>query len=339
MDKVEKVFTLIYNNSKLKEELIKKQTIDEMYEYCTSISGGYTREEFDKFINEMCQYVKEELTNKNLSISDEDMKKVSGGTQLKNKAISSLLAAMTISTPLVGAASNNQKNTDIPVESKTSITQKIKDFVSKNPIKTGTTAVGISAMALLGWGLHNKDVKEQAAQEQRKKTLAKETAQAALVEQQRRAQEADRRAQEEADRRAQEEADRQNRLALYQSIDSAISNLENEIIDQQKLLAPALAKLQSPQGVTNENISAADKALNTFGSFLAASNTRIGNIRIDIEKMSPGADKDDLQSKYNKLCSRVSNAQVEFNQMQETVNNKKNKKTENFNNFLNRPRM
>ena len=152
MDKVEKVFTLIYNNNRLKEELIKKQTIDEMYEYCTSISGGYTKEEFRKFIDEMYQYVKEELINKNLSISDEDIKKVSGGLQLNNKAISSLLAAITVSTPFVGAAGadNDQKNDNVPVENKTSIAQKIKDFVFKHPIASATGVASIPITVILG---------------------------------------------------------------------------------------------------------------------------------------------------------------------------------------------
>lgn len=326
MNKVEKVFTLIYNDSKLKEELIKKQTIDEMYEYCTSISDGYTKEEFEKFVNEMCQYVEEELTNKNLSISDEDMKKVSGGTQLKNKAISSLLAAMAISTPLVGAASNNQENTDIPVESKTSITQKIKNFVSKNPIKTKATAAGISVMALLGWELHNKNVKE----EQRKKTLEKEVE---LAGQRRRVQEEARRAQE---------AERQNRLVLYTaSIDNEINKFNDEISAQQGPLASALAKLQNPGEVTDENISAANKALDTFGSFLAASNTRIDNIRIDIEKMSSGEDKNTLQNKYDALYRRISKAWLEFGQMRDTVNKKEQEKEKatNLRNIVNRPRV
>lgn len=161
MDKVEKVFTLIYNDYKLKEELIKKQTIDEMYEYCTSILGGYTKEEFEDFVNKMCQYVKDELTNNNLSISDEDMKKISGGTQLKNKAISSLLAAITISTPLVGAAGSDQENANVPPENKVSFIQKAKDFVSKDPTKSGVTAAGISLAVMLGVAL-NRNRKNDA---------------------------------------------------------------------------------------------------------------------------------------------------------------------------------
>ena len=168
MDKVEKVFTLIYNNNRLKEELIKKQTIDEMYEYCTSISGGYTKEEFRKFIDEMYQYVKEKLINKNLSISDEDIKKVSGGLQLNNKAISSLLAAITVSTPFVGAAGadNDQKNDNVPVENKTSIAQKIKDFVFKHPIASATGVASIPITVILGIMLRSQHKeKERPKQE------------------------------------------------------------------------------------------------------------------------------------------------------------------------------
>ena len=319
MDKVEKVFTLIYNDSKLKEELIKKQTIDEMYEYCTSISSGYTKEEFNNFVNKMCQYVKDELIANNLSISDDDIKKVSGGAQLKNKAISSLLAAMTISTPLVGAASNDQKNTGVPVENKVSITQKIKNFVSKNPIKAGTTAVGISTMVILGVTLHKKNKQEKKATEEKRK--------------------AEERRKAEEERSAQEEADRQNRLELYKSIDSAISNLENEITAQQELLAPALIKLQNPEEVTDENISAAKKALDIFSTFITTSNTRMNDIRKFIGKMSSGKDKDTLQNKYDALHKRILNVWLEFDQMKKVVNEKNTEKIKNFKNILGRPKI
>ena len=166
--KVEKVFTLIYNNDMLKEGLIKKQTIDEMYEYCTSISGGYTKEEFRKFIDEMYQYVKEKLINKNLSISDEDIKKISGGLQLNNKAISSLLAAITVSTPFVGAAGadNHQKNYNVPEENKTSIVQKIKNFIFRHPLLSATGAASIPITVILGIMLRSKHKKQDTPKQE-----------------------------------------------------------------------------------------------------------------------------------------------------------------------------
>ena len=167
--KVEKVFTLIYNNDMLKEGLIKKQTIDEMYEYCTSISGGYTKEEFRKFIDEMYQYVKEKLINKNLSISDEDIKKISGGLQLNNKAISSLLAAITVSTPFVGAAGadNHQKNYNVPEENKTSIVQKIKNFIFRHPLLSATGAASIPITVILGIMLRSKHKKQDTPKKEK----------------------------------------------------------------------------------------------------------------------------------------------------------------------------
>ncbi len=311
MDKVEKVFTLVYNNSKLKEELIKKQTIDEMYEYCTSISGGYTREEFDKFVNEMCQYVKEELTNKNLSISDEDMKKVLGGTQLKNKAISSLLAAMTISTPLVGAASNNQENTDIPVESKTSITQKIKDFVSKNPITTGITSVGIPTMVILGITLQKKNEQERKTAEERR------------VEQEKRA----------ADEAQVAQDANQITRALAGTIDQLVELLAD--------LDARLKDLPSDDAdLTEENVGNAETALQALGSRLEAATDEMNINQAFINTIAIPEIKNNVQNIWNDTNERITRINTDYNDALNQITAKRNTLKDKYNeNVLKRPRM
>ena len=62
---VEIALTKIYNDPKLRKQFICQNTLESMYWYCSSVLGGYTKEEFRKSINEMYEYASQKNTEKN----------------------------------------------------------------------------------------------------------------------------------------------------------------------------------------------------------------------------------------------------------------------------------
>lgn len=137
-DSIEKVFSIIMQDENLQKELTKKKTIDEVYEFCTSISEGYTIEELKDF----------------LSKAEEQFTKVSGGIKLNNKALSTVLATMAIASPLAGAAGQTQ---DQPQPSKISgFVKSIKEKISKHPAEAAmggvATAGGLTLAAIKLFG-------------------------------------------------------------------------------------------------------------------------------------------------------------------------------------------
>jgi hypothetical protein len=94
-DGVIKVLEIIASESKLQQELTKKETIEEVYEYLTSISDGYTIDELKEFLLELLKSV--------ANVPEEQLEKTSGGIQLNKKTLSTMLAALTVASPLVGA--------------------------------------------------------------------------------------------------------------------------------------------------------------------------------------------------------------------------------------------
>ncbi|MDR1627472.1 MAG: hypothetical protein LBR79_01700 [Oscillospiraceae bacterium] len=127
MDKILKALSIIMENPDLQQELAEKKTTEDAYNYCMSISGGYTIDEFENFLYEFFKVVD--------NIPEEQLEKISGGIKINNKAISTMLAAMTMVSPLAGAAGG--KSNEQP-----SYIQKIKDVAKKPPV---VTAIGSSA--------------------------------------------------------------------------------------------------------------------------------------------------------------------------------------------------
>lgn len=63
------------NNSKYLKDMKDIKTSQELYEFCSSIVGGYTKEEFDKFAQNLIN-TEHELK----ALSDDKLESVSGGT-------------------------------------------------------------------------------------------------------------------------------------------------------------------------------------------------------------------------------------------------------------------
>lgn len=65
------------SDESLQKEFSKKKNIDDMYKFCTSIVGGYTREEFEEFINQIYNSINQKI--KSGEISEEELSRVNGG--------------------------------------------------------------------------------------------------------------------------------------------------------------------------------------------------------------------------------------------------------------------
>ncbi len=66
----------IVENPEYQKGFAKCKTKQEMFDYCSSICSGYTREEFDAFLSEILKYANSE---KSVPVSAQDLKDVSGG--------------------------------------------------------------------------------------------------------------------------------------------------------------------------------------------------------------------------------------------------------------------
>ena len=143
----------LINDESLSEEFSKKQTMDEMYEFCSSIVGGYTEEEFDEFAYEMLklsdEYSQEEALESKLEY-------VAGGkSSPKSKIAAIALSALTCATGTgigaasVSAANNSRSSVTVSQGSSkpTSRWQKVKDFCKRNKkwLIGGAVAGGILA--------------------------------------------------------------------------------------------------------------------------------------------------------------------------------------------------
>lgn len=66
----------IIANPEYKEKFAQCETNQEMFDYCSSICSGYTREEFDDFLSEI---LKNANSEKSVPVPNQSLKNVSGG--------------------------------------------------------------------------------------------------------------------------------------------------------------------------------------------------------------------------------------------------------------------
>lgn len=147
------------------QELSKKETIEDMYECCVSISDGYTMDDFKKFLYDL-------LTDAN-KISEGDLEKVGGGGLSNRKLYSIFLSSLASFSPLVGAHDLTHSNStfqrelssvNASNESNDSLfTGKVKNkFPKLKPLLVGssiTTAGGLVLFALRDSIFGNSDIK------------------------------------------------------------------------------------------------------------------------------------------------------------------------------------
>jgi hypothetical protein len=111
---IEEVFHAIADDVVLTEDFARKETIEEMYEFCQEVSGGYSFEEFEEFVDEMFEYAGGEVL-------DEYLDAAGGKKVVKDKVLAGLLGTL-MSVSGVGAIDGEAVGTNTG-------TRKVKDFV------------------------------------------------------------------------------------------------------------------------------------------------------------------------------------------------------------------
>ncbi|MDR1627853.1 MAG: AAA family ATPase [Oscillospiraceae bacterium] len=99
----------IMSSDKLMEELSELDSMEQIYDFCQSIQGGYTKEEFAVFVDEMLfLFIKESLMNAPSikSVKDDDIQAVAGGAKIDIKRIiaAGLASLSFISAPKFNSA-------------------------------------------------------------------------------------------------------------------------------------------------------------------------------------------------------------------------------------------
>lgn len=106
---IEKMISKIMESPELWENLAWQRSLDDAYEFCRSVSGGYTKEEFEEFLDEVLDY-EEPFPEE---VDDEDMANIAGGMNRKSiyaKIMACSLSALTLaSSANVGAVSNTSQ--------------------------------------------------------------------------------------------------------------------------------------------------------------------------------------------------------------------------------------
>ena len=72
----------ISSDPKLTENLVNQKTFDDLYNYCVSVNGGYTKEEFDEYMDDLVSMLEEQAIN-NLQINEDELRNISGGMNFK----------------------------------------------------------------------------------------------------------------------------------------------------------------------------------------------------------------------------------------------------------------
>lgn len=148
----------LLSDKELCEQFIKLNSIDEIYEFCTLIVEGYSKEEFDEFAAAMLEYSDSTLYSE--SLSESKLENISGGLKPGIKVASLALAALTTASGVgivsaspaanVAKATVNAQITE-KVPSK-STWQKVKEFCIKH--KRILIAGGIATSLLGGIGVY-----------------------------------------------------------------------------------------------------------------------------------------------------------------------------------------
>lgn len=102
-DNIIKAVEIIASDEKLALELINKKTMDEVYDFCVSVHGGYTKEDLDDYMNEIItdDQAIEDILNK------DKLENVSGGSlkNVRDKVIAASLVPLMFATSIPFSAS------------------------------------------------------------------------------------------------------------------------------------------------------------------------------------------------------------------------------------------
>lgn len=140
-DKLQNFRRIILNNDSLASELKKLNSIEEIYNLYKKVvkEECLSKDEFYKCVIEMFSE----------NVDEKNLKFVAGGSRVYRKTIASLLAATSVFgvSPVEASASRYKEKNN---EENISFGEKVKNFISNNPFRTGTGILGLGATVTLG---------------------------------------------------------------------------------------------------------------------------------------------------------------------------------------------
>lgn len=94
----------ISSDPELIRELSRQKTFDELYNFCISVHGGYKKEEFDEYMDDLVSLLEEEALNSR--VNEDELRNISGGfnSNLYKKSLAYSLAFLTLATSVSPAA-------------------------------------------------------------------------------------------------------------------------------------------------------------------------------------------------------------------------------------------
>lgn len=135
--KIEEVFEQIMKRPVLMDEFYELESMDQIYEFFNSISGGYTKQEFFDYISDFLDELDELDERSSNEISTDNLSNVAGGIGVSKKALAGVLASMSLfpAAPSGLYAIENDQNSTV-VESKSEETPKTEENKPEEDSKT-----------------------------------------------------------------------------------------------------------------------------------------------------------------------------------------------------------
>ena len=182
--KIEEVFEQMKERPMLMDKFYELEDMDQIYEFFHSVRGGYTKQEFFKYVSDFLDELDELDEFSDSEINAENLSNVAGGAGASKKALAGVLAAMSLfpAAPTgLYAAENSQNNTNIEAKAeeqpkaseenktkeetkeenkeenqkkKSSIFSRIKKFIFKNK---GKIALCVAGLVLAAIAIKNRE--------------------------------------------------------------------------------------------------------------------------------------------------------------------------------------
>lgn len=127
MSDIEKAIVKILNSEELFKKLCEAKTLEDAYNFCISVHGGYTLQEFEEFLENIdvpdFEKIDKEINDKEINLDEKigldekrNLNNISGGKRKSNynKALAVSLSMITIATPIASAAQATATENKIP---------------------------------------------------------------------------------------------------------------------------------------------------------------------------------------------------------------------------------
>lgn len=146
----------ISSDPELIRELSMQKTFDELYNFCISVHGGYKKEEFDEYMDDLVSLLEEEALNSR--VNEDELRNISGGfnSNLYKKSLAYSLAFLTLATsvsPAAYGADAGEVAPDVKTEVRGKRIIKKKSFWQRH--KGKLIGAGVLALAASLWRYFN----------------------------------------------------------------------------------------------------------------------------------------------------------------------------------------